>query len=371
MIKLSVPSIGDEECLAVERVLRSGQLVHGEECELFEQELATYLGCEDVVVVSSGTAALHLALVALGIGHGDAVIVPDFTFPATVNVVELVGARPIFVDVDMSTYNITAEKIRQTIKEWEGPEKIRAIMPVHEFGCPANMTVIMEIAKEYDLLVVEDAACGLGAVHSGKRVGAFGTAGCFSFHPRKAITTGEGGAIAVNDALLAKKLRTWRNHGIQRLNGNMNFVLPGFNYRLTNFQAALGRVQLKKFDSWLVVRQELQQVYRQQLSDMCIMLPENTEGHAWQTFMVVLPEELERAEVISRLKDHGIEVNLGAQSLHCLQYYQEKYPKMCKEKEQNIAEKLYFYGLALPLCQSMTKDDIETVCFKIKEILTK
>lgn len=369
MIKLSVPSIGDEECLAVERVLRSGQLVHGEECELFEQELAMYLGCKEVIVVSSGTAALHLALVALGIGDGDAVIVPDFTFPATVNVVELVGAHPIFVDVDVNTYNITPESIRQIIKDWKGPEKIRAIMPVHEFGCPADMTAIMQIAKEYDLLVVEDAACGLGAIHSGKRVGTFGDAGCFSFHPRKAITTGEGGAIAVNDTVLAEKLRTWRNHGIQRVNGNMNFILPGFNYRLTNFQATLGRVQLKKFDSWLRTRQELQQVYRQQLRDTNLMLPADILGHVWQTFMVVLPEHLERTDVIVKLKDKGIETNLGAQSLHCLQYYQQKYPDMCARQGKNNAERLFTHGLALPLCQDYVQDDIYLVLVALKGLL--
>lgn len=371
MIKLSTPSIGDEECLAVERVLRSGQLVHGEECELFEKELAHYLGCQDVVVVSSGTSALHLALIALGIGSGDAVLVPDFTFPASANVVELVGARPVFVDVDLDTYNITPDTIRQAIASWKGPEKLRAIMPVHEFGCPADMTSIMSIAKEYGLSVVEDAACGLGAIHSGRKVGTFGEAGCFSFHPRKALTTGEGGAIAANDPDLAAKIRIWRNHGMQRIDNKLSFSLAGFNYRLTNFQAALGRAQLPKFDQWVKVRIDLQNLYREKLLKTTLRLPDEVPGHAWQTFMVLLPEKADRAKTIAELRDKGIETNLGAHGLHCLAHYQQKYPTMCQDSQYNNAERLYTHGLALPLCQDMNPSDVLYVASEVQNILAK
>lgn len=370
MIKLSLPSIGDDECQAVERVLRSGQLVHGEECDLFEQELANYLGCKDVISVSSGTAALHLSLTALGIGHGDAVLVPDFTFPATVNVVELVGARPIFVDVDLQTYNITPENILKAINQWNGQEKIRAIIPVHEFGCPADMSAIVNIAKEYDLLVIEDAACALGATHKGQKVGTFGQAGCFSFHPRKAITTGEGGAIATNDTELAVRLRKWRSHGIERNSSGMNFVLPGFNYRLTNFQAALGRVQLVKFDAWLKVRNALQGLYRNSLANTSLLLPTDVIGHAWQTFMVVLPEQIKRDDVIAKLKENGIETNLGAQGIHCQQYYQQKYPQMCKEQQKNNAEKLFVNGLALPLHQAILEKEVDFIARRLNKALS-
>ena len=370
MIRLSKPSIGDEECKVVERVLRSGHLVHGEECDFFEQELAHYLGCKDVVVVSSGTAALHLALLALGIGEGDAVIVPDFTFPATVNVVELVGARPILVDVDSNTYNITPENIQRAINGWNGKEKIRAIMPVHEFGCPADMTAIMKVAEEYNLLVIEDAACGLGAVHDGQKVGTFGQAGCFSFHPRKSITTGEGGAIATSDVKLADKLRIWRNHGIKHSNSAVDFVLAGLNYRMTNFQAALGRVQLTKFDDWLKMRHQLQKVYHAELVEIDVLLPVNVVGHAWQTYMIVLPDKVNREEMTLKLKEKGIETNLGAYSIHCQPYYKQKYPEMCKEQQSNNAERLFRCGLALPLCQEYFQDDIALICNEFKEALT-
>ncbi|MFQ5779388.1 MAG: DegT/DnrJ/EryC1/StrS family aminotransferase, partial [Nitrospiria bacterium] len=273
MIRLSAPNLGDEECKAVERVLRSGQLVHGEECDLFEKELSEYLGVSDVVVVSSGTAALHLSLIALGVGAGDAVLVPDFTFPATVNVVELVGARPVFVDVDISTYNVTCERLEEAIESWKGPERLKAIIPAHEFGCPADMTGMMALAKEHNLLVIEDAACALGATHHGRKVGSFGDTGCFSFHPRKSLTTGEGGAIATNNRAVAAKLRQWRSHGMQSSPQGMQFMVPGFNYRMTNFQAALGRVQLLRLDGWLKERRQLQQIYYQELQRTTLSLP--------------------------------------------------------------------------------------------------
>lgn len=369
MIRLSVPSIADEECAAVERVLRSGQLVHGEECVLFEQELAEYIGCKDVVVVSSGTAALHLALLALGVGPGDAVLVPDFTFPATVNAVELVGARPILVDVDLSNYNIVPDYILRAIKEWHGPEKIRAIMPVHEFGCPADMTSIMEIAREYKLLVVEDAACGLGALHDAQKVGTFGDVGCFSFHPRKAITTGEGGAIATNDTELSAKLRSWRNHGIQRNDNGMDFILPGFNYRMTNIQAALGRVQLLKFNNWLVERNRLQEIYRNNLISDKVQLPEEVNGHAWQTFMIRLADSCDRDRIISILREREIETNIGANALHMLSFYAQKYSADCEKAGGNNSERLYKFGLALPLYQGLDSKMVEYVLKNVLDIL--
>lgn len=370
MIKLSKPDISNDECEAVVRVLKSGQLVHGEECDLFEKELAQYLNCEDVVVVSSGTAALHLSLIALGIGPGDAVLVPDFTFPATVNVIELVGARPVFVDVDIKTYNITAQHTLDAINNWNGKEKVKAIIPVHEFGCPADMTGLLKIAKDYNLKVIEDAACGLGSIHEGKKIGTFGDTGCFSFHPRKAITTGEGGAIAVKNKNISQKIRSWRNHGLHKINTANSFVVPGFNYRLTNFQSALGRVQLRKFDDWLKKRSCLQSIYRRELAgSKFFSLPDQSVGHAWQTFMIVLSSNINREDVITSLRKKGIETNLGAYAIHCQEYYKKKYPTMCKQQIGNNAEILFKHGLALPFCQSMNRDEIMFICEELYKIL--
>jgi Predicted pyridoxal phosphate-dependent enzyme apparently involved in regulation of cell wall biogenesis len=367
MVKLSSVVIDSDARQAVERVLSEGTLVHGEECSLFEKELASYLSCQSVHVVSSCTAALHLALLALGIGAGDAVIVPDFTFPATVNAVELVGAVPVVVDVEKNTYNINAELIVNAIKNWKGKETIRAIIPVHEFGCPADMDRILQIAKDYNLYVIEDAACALGTQYKGKMVGTFGDIGCFSFHPRKALTTGEGGAIVVKNKDIAHRIALLKNHGMEYMDGRVDFMLPGLNYRLTNFQAALGRSQLKKFNLWLEKRNELQNFYRELLHGVHVELPAYIEGHSWQTFMVILPESVDRDMVRKKLYDCGVETNLGAHAIHCLKYYKERY--LFKESDFPTAFLLYKKGLALPFSQNISKEEIRLVVDSLKKLL--
>lgn len=370
MIRLTVPAVGPEEIEACVQVLKEGQLVHGEECRSFEQELAAYLGVREAVVVSSGTAALHLTLVALGIGPGDAVIVPDFTFPATANVVELVGARPIFVDVDMSTYNISVEALRKTLAAWQGPEVIKMLMPVHEFGCPADMEAICTLARQYGLFVVEDAACALGAHIDGRKVGGFGDCACFSFHPRKTLTTGEGGAITTDSPELAERFRLLRAHGMSAQKDGMHFMLPGFNYRLTNFQAALGRVQLRKLDAWIEERCHIQAEYRRLLGGLDgVSLPEERPGHSWQTFMMVLADKIERDAVITALKETGVETNLGAQCVHCQDYYTGKYPEEYRQLGSNNAYRLYRQGLALPLYQGLSGKEIAYIADCLRNVL--
>lgn len=365
MIKLSSVVLDTEDCSSVERVLRGGYLVHGEECILFEKELGEYISCEYVHVVSSCTAALHLALLALGIGKGDAVIVPCFTFPATVNAVELTGAVPIIVDVERHSYNINTDLIVNAINSWKGKEKIRAIIPVHEFGCPADMDKILQIAKDYNLYVIEDAACALGTKYKDRMVGTFGDIGCFSFHPRKALTTGEGGAIVAKDKDIAHKIALLKNHGMEYIDGRVDFMLPGLNYRLTNFQAALGRSQLKKFNLWLEKRNELQNFYRELLYDVPVELPVAIEGHSWQTFMIILPEHIDRDILRKKLYDCGIETNLGAHAIHCLKYYKEKY--LFKNSEYPVAYLLYTKGLALPFSQNISKEEIRVVVDSLKK----
>ncbi len=369
MIRLTVPQISDEECAAVERVLRSGFLVQGEECEKFEHELATYIGCEETVLVSSGTAALHLSLIASGIGNGDAVIVPDFTFPATANVVELVGAKPLFADVHPNSYNINAQTIQNVIDNWDGSEKISAVIPVHEFGCPAPMTEIVKIAKKYHLKVIEDAACALGAEYDEKKVGTYGDAGCFSFHPRKVLTTGEGGAVACNHHETVIKLRALRNHGIRLDQSVGGFNMPGFNYRMTDFQAAMGRVQLIKFNAWIEQRRFIQKLYHEAMRDLPVRLPDTINGHSWQTYMICLPDEINRDDIIRKLLENDVETNFGAHCLHMQEYYQRTYPEDIKKLSGNTSEKLFNHGLALPLYQGMTEEDVMTVVRSLKKVL--
>lgn len=367
MLKLSQPNISEEAIAAAANVLRSGQLVHGLECEAFERELSDYLGCGDVVLVSSGTAALHIALLVLDIGPGDAVIVPDFTFPATANVVAMTGARPVIIDVDQDSYTIDVTLLEQTVRRWSGPERLRAVMPVHEFGCVADMVEINRIAKEYGLLVVEDAACALGASLEGRMAGTMGDLGCFSFHPRKTLTTGEGGAISTNNPEIAARLRRLRNHGMERTATGMRFFEPATNYRLTNFQAALGRAQLPLLNGWIRQRTLLGEAYNHLLAPLqdegMLSLPEPSPGHSWQTFMIVMSASNDRDDVIAKLREQSIETNLGAQSLSCIGIYGAPVAYSGQGKI------LYSQGLALPLFERMTISDVEYVATKISAIL--
>lgn len=367
MLKLSQPNIDDAAIAAVVEVLRSGQLVHGQECETFEKELAEYLGCGDVILVSSGTSALHVALMALDIGQGDAVIVPDFTFPATANVVALTGARPVIVDVLPGTYTLDSDALESLVAGWKGPERLRAIMPVHEFGFPADMTSINRIAEAHGLAVIEDAACALGATYTGGKAGNLADIGCFSFHPRKTLTTGEGGAIATRHPELAARMRRLRNHGMERTPSGMQFFEPATNYRLTNFQAALGRQQLPHLDEWIQARRDLAKDYLNNLAPLVeqglLTCPVWDDGHSWQTFMVVLSPSFVRSDVIAALREHGVESNLGAQSLSVIGIYGDQ------TGNSTVGPQLYASGLALPLFEQMSTDDVQKVCIALNAVL--
>lgn len=370
MIRLSRPMISDDEVNEISNVLKSGMLVQGSYVAQFEDSLKKYIEADYVLAVSSGTAALHLSLAALDIKEGDAVFIPAFTFPATANVVEIQRARTVLVDVEKDSYNINPEKLEETIKKWNGPEVPKAIVVVHEFGAPCNMEEIMKIAKRFNLFVIEDAACALGTRFNGKHVGTFGDIGCFSWHPRKAITTGEGGALVIKDKGLFDKLKLLRNHGLYKdKNGTIDFLLPGFNYRLTEFQAALGDLQLKKFDDWLNKREQFVDIYLQELTNSTeISLPKKLNGHAWQTFMVILPERINRKHIINYLLHQNIETNLGAQAIHMLSYYKNKYHYT--DLELPVAKKLYQHGLALPLYPGLTIEDIHYITQNFKNVLS-
>lgn len=370
MIKLSQPQIPESAIERVGEILRSGMLVHGEEGIKFEQELAEYLGVKHALVVSNGTAALHVALLALGIGPGDAVIVPDFTFTATANIVEMVGAKAIIVDVEADSYNLDPIKLEAAIANWQGPETLKAIMPVLEFGNPKNLIAYRDIAKAHGLFLVEDAACALGAKDDDIMVGSAAEFGCFSFHPRKTLTTGEGGAITTNDTALYEKAALIRNHGMVRTDTGIEFKCVGLNYRLTNFQSAIGRAILPSLNDWIAVRHTLAAHYTEQLealaNDGLLRLPTIQAGHSVQTYMVVLAAKIERANVITALRAKHIESNLGAQSMSALGLF--THPHNCTELNPNGNE-LYRQGLALPMHEHMTIADVDQVVAALTEVL--
>lgn len=359
MIRLAVPDIQESDIARVAEVLRSGNLVQAGEVAGFEQALAEFTGIEHVAAVSSGTAALHLSLLALNFRPGDAVIVPAFTFPATANVVEAVGADVVLCDVDSKTYVMTPEGLDACIRG-HGKRNLKAVIVVHEFGYPARMTEICTLARKNNLRVIEDAACALGTTANGIHVGAFGDLGCFSFHPRKAVTTGEGGLVVSRDRALIESVRELRNHGMRVIGSARDFVAAGLNYRMTEFHAALGGGQLRRFPQQIQERRKLVKCYQDLLQgDARMRLPASDPGHTWQTFMVTLDPRQDRDRVITTLGEKGVQANLGAQAINCLSYYRDKYA--WGSESCPVAARLYSHGLALPLHGQMRQTDVRRV----------
>jgi len=345
MIKLAKPHVTKKALENIAEVLRSGNFVQGENVWHFEQELGKYLDVKHVVVVSSGTAALHLSLLALGIKPGDEVIVPAFTYPATANVVEIVGAKPELVDITLDDFCFDVSKIEAAIND-----RTKAIIPVHEFGQAADMDPILAIAKQHDLKIVEDAACALGTVYKGIKAGTFGNLGCFSFHPRKAITTGEGGAVVTDDQELAVKLRSLRNHGISIVNDKINFEYAGLNYRMTDFQAVLGITQLNEIGHLIKHRIKMAEIYDEDLKNIdWIKTPIRIDDRrsVYQTYHIMVEANIERDGLITALNKNGVETNIGAYALNMVNYYKEKYDYA--EDSFDNAKKAYSKGLALPI----------------------
>lgn len=365
MITLAKPSIPEKAIKDVVAVLRSGNLVQGKFVEKFEDTLKDYLDVNHAILVSSGTAALHLALMVLGIKAGDEVIVPAFTFPATVNVVEAVGAKPVLVDINLDDFCLNAEKIEGLINE-----KTRAIIPVHEFGQAADITTITTLAEKYGVSVIEDAACALGTEYQGRKAGTFGRLGCFSFHPRKAITTGEGGAIVTNDDKLAKEIKALRNHGMSSIDGKIDFILAGLNYRITDFQAALGLAQLNQIGNIIENRISLAKLYDRELQSVeMITTPAmfNNRKMIYQTYHVLVHEAADRDLIINKLGAEGIQTNFGAQAIHCMKFYREKY-SFLKHDYPN-ATYAYEHGLALPMGDHVKMEQITYITVKLMGLL--
>ena len=364
MIRLSKPYIPQTAIDSCAEVIRSGNLVQGKYVQQFEESLSQYLEVKHTIVVSSGTAALHLSLLALGIGKGDEVIVPAFTFPATANVVELTGATPVFSDINLTDFCIDVSAIESLITS-----KTRAIMPVHEFGQAADMAPLMEIADRHHLLVLEDAACALGTEYMNKKAGNISQIGCYSFHPRKAITTGEGGAVVTNDDNLAEKIRSLRNHGIEIRDGKADFTAAGLNYRMTDFQAALGYFQMLEIDGLISKRRMLAEWYDARLSGMdAITTPKifPDRKNVYQSYHILLDSKIERDMLKKQLLDQGIETNYGANALEILSFYKEKYGS-AKIMFPN-ALFAFQHGLALPMSHQMTEQEVNTVSENLKSL---
>ena len=364
-IPLSNPCITSKDIKEVQKVLQTGMLVQGRFVEKLEKEFNQLTRENFSVAVSNGTASLHLALVALGIGKGDEVIVPAFSYIATANVVELVGAKPIFVDIDIPSFNIDVKLIEDKITK-----KTKAIIPVHEFGLPCEMDQILRISKKYDLFIIEDAACAIGSFYKDKHVGTFGDFGSFSLHPRKTITSGEGGVIIAKSLINYQKLRMLRNHGMSIENQKPEFKIAGFNYRLTDIQASLAFSQIKRLNKILSKRKKIVEAYKKFLNPDNIIFPLETKNlkHSWQTFHIVLEESINRDLIIQKLFEKGIQTNIGAQCIPLQKFYLEKYNLNYKEEFPN-SYKAYSKGLAMPLFEKLKISDVKYVSKELNKLI--
>lgn len=366
-LRLNIPLTGVRESRAVNRLLRSGFLTQGPKTAEFESAIADYVGVKYAFAVSSATTGLHLALVSLGVSAGDEVVIPDFSFPATANVVEQLGAVPKFVDIDPRTYNLDSEKLLAAISP-----KTKVIMPVHAFGLCADMGTILSVAESQGVPVLEDAACALGATVGEAQAGSIGNVGVFSFHPRKIITTGEGGMITTNDPEIAKRIAVLRSHGGIRGELYMDFVEAGFNYRLSDVHAAIGLAQMSKLGKITARRRLLADHFRRILSNIEeIQLPEVPVGsnHAFQSFVVTLAPEIDRDQVIREMKTLGIETTLGTYALHLQPYYRAKYK--LEDREFPNATRAHTHGLTLPLYPQLKILDLRAIASALRIALVR
>ena len=325
MIRLGTPAIDESDLSAVSRVLESGNLVQGPEVAEFENELSGIIGTRHVVAVNSGTSALLATLHALGVGPGSLVPVAAYSWIATANVVSLLGGDPVFIDIEPGTHAMDPDRLESVLDHLSSDglmNRVQCIVPVHPFGYVADMYRINEVAERHRVPVVEDAACALGAHLDGRSAGSWGLAGCFSFHPRKIITTGEGGAVATDDDRLAEHIRTFRNHG-QRMRGSERvFGMPGDNLRMTDFQAALGRSQLRRLDELLNTRRAAMARYVERLEGTGFV-PQRFEWDrtAGQAFVVTVSDPAHRDSIIAGLAERGVEAGIGTIDMPGAEHY--------------------------------------------------
>jgi len=375
-IQISLPATGEDEWQAVREPLLSGWLTQGPKVAEFERRFAQRHGVPHALATTSCTTALHLILAGLGVGPGDEVIVPAFSWIATANVVVYCGATPVFADVRRDTYNVDPQDVARRITP-----RTKAVVAVHLFGLCADMDALRDVLPK-GVHLIEDAACAAGASWNGVAAGGLGDAAAFSFHPRKSITTGEGGMVTTRDASLAQTMDQMRNHGAsiseeQRHLGPRPYLLPefnllGYNYRMTDLQGAVGLVQLQKLDTYIAGRDHMARRYEEAFAGTpWLRMPRRPTGgsHAWQAFVTYMePEQapLARNDLMEQLQARGIATRPGTHAIHMLGYYRDRfglavddYPG-ARDCDRNT--------LAIPLHNRMSADDIEYVIDSVKDI---
>lgn len=374
MIPVARPFVGEEEEQVVLQVLRSGWLSQGQRVAEFENRFAEYVGAKHAVAVSSCTTALHLALVAAGIGAGDEVLCPSLSFIATANSIRYVGATPVFVDVDPETFNLDPNRVEEAITS-----RTKAILAVHQIGLPAALSEILEIGQRRNVMVIEDAACATGSAYQDRKIGLpHSFMACFSFHPRKILTTGEGGMLTTADEQIAARLLRLRQHAMTTsdlaLHQSKSIMTEGydevgFNYRMTDMQAAIGLVQLGRLDGFLARRRALALRYSEGLSRLAWLTPPREPAghrHNFQSYMVFVKPDapISRDDLMQRLLEHGISTRRGVMSIHREPPYRdEKWNKVLSHSEA-VTDR----GMILPLFHQMTEQEQTHVIESVLEI---
>lgn len=361
-VPITKPYFSEAEGRAAAEVVATGWVSQGSKVAEFEEAVANYVGAEFAVATSNCTAALHICLICLGIGPGDEVIVPSFTFIATSNSILHAGAMPVFVDIDPRTYTIDVTKIEEAVTE-----STRAIMPVHQIGLAADMDPILELAERYHLHVIEDAAPGIGEEYKGRRAGSIGEVTCFSFHPRKVVTTGEGGMITTDSEELVSRARMIRSHGAsisdlaRHKAGEVIFEeypYLGYNYRMTDIEAAIGLEQMKKLDEMLVIRRRLAERYNEELAEIegleTPYVPPYAK-HTYQSYIVRVRKDCPRSrnEIMREMLKEGIATRRGVMAIHLEPYYREHLGEISLPVTEEATRNTFL----IPLFPAMTEDE--------------
>lgn len=395
-MKMNIPItktiFGDEEKEAIVKPLETGWVVQGPNVAKFQNMFADFTGSKYAHATSNCTTALHLGLEAMGITTGDKVIVPSFTYVASANAVEYTGAEVVFCDIDLKTFNIDETKLEEMIKK---DSSIKAIMPVNLFGLCANMPYIMELAKKYNLKVIEDSACGFDGWIGDKHSGTFGDCGCFSFHPRKSICTGEGGMLITDDEDIANKVSQLKDHGASKSDlqrhkekgGSLlpDFTMRGYNYRMTDMQGALGVCQMDRKEYIMNGRREVASKYDEVLKDISQLvspyIPENYK-HGYQSYVCIFTdgedisnltkEQIDRINIkrnifMEKLEEMTIATRQGTHAVHTLGYYKNK--NNFKDEDFLMSYAADRLSIALPLYAGMTNEEFDYVISNIKEAL--
>ncbi len=365
MIRLTSPDVAgsiDE----IKTILESGFLVQGKTVERLESMVADYVGRNHAVAVSSGTSAIHCALLAAGLAEGDEVIVPDFTFPASANAVVNAGAAVVLADIDPATFNLDPGAVEGRLSG-----RTRAIMPVDLFGLAADLDAIDGLCRDRGIMLIEDSACALGSELGGRKCGSFGLASAFSFHPRKLVTTGEGGMVLTDDDEVARKCRLLRNHGMERLDRGVDFVLAGWNMRMNELEACIGIGQMKSLDARIEKRRAIAALYNELLSDLdgvrCPIEPARRR-HSYQAYVIMLEDRIDRAALIRGMLSGGVESGIGTYAVHAQTFYGERLG--LKPGSLPNSYRAYNQSLALPIYASMEEKAVHTVAATLSRCLS-